>query len=119
MTLLVDSCAGRKLAAWLREKGHNVFDASDLEVDPGDEELLRLAAVERRVLVTLDKHFSALVFASEERHAGLLLLPDVRVAERLRLVARVLERHTSGLEGGAVITVRGARLRVSWPPARR
>jgi hypothetical protein len=48
----------------------------------------------------------------------LILLPDVRVEERLRLVGHVLERHGQDLESGAVITVRGLRLRVSWSPER-
>jgi len=118
LRFLVDSCAGGRLAAWLRRDGHDVFDASTLEADPGDKELLQLAAAEERVLVTLDKYFGALIFHQGTPHSGLILLPDVRVGERLRLVERVLERHGDKLESGAVITVRGGHLRVAWPPAR-
>jgi predicted nuclease of predicted toxin-antitoxin system len=118
LRFLVDSCAGGRLAAWLRQDGHDVFEASLLEADPGDKELLQLAATEERILVTLDKYFGALIFHQRTPHSGLILLPDVRVSERLRLVERVLERHGDKLESGAVITVRGGHLRVAWPPAR-
>ena len=114
MRFLVDSCAGGRLANWLREQGHDVIEASELASDPGDEGLL--AAKDRRVLVTLDKYFGALIFREESPHSGMILLPDVRVAERVRLVERVLAGHGAELESGAVVTVRGRRLRVSWPP---
>jgi predicted nuclease of predicted toxin-antitoxin system len=116
LRFLVDSCAGGRLANWLREQGHDVIEASELASDPGDEGLLELAAKDRRVLVTLDKYFSALIFREESPHSGMILLPDVRVAERVRLVERVLAAHGAELESGAVVTVRGRRLRVSWPP---
>ena len=41
---LVDCCAGRRLAEWLRNEGHDVFDAGELESDPGDATLLAQAA---------------------------------------------------------------------------
>ena len=118
MRFFVDTCAGGALAAWLRRNGHDVFEASTLDADPGDEQLLELAAKQGRVFVTLDKYFSALIFREGRPHSGLILLPDVRVEERLRLVGHVLERHGQDLESGAVITVRGLRLRVSWSPER-
>jgi predicted nuclease of predicted toxin-antitoxin system len=46
---LVDRCAGRRLADWLRSQGHDVLEASSLGADPGDRALLRLAAQEQRV----------------------------------------------------------------------
>ena len=54
MKFLVDHCAGRRLAEWLRAKGHDVFDAGE-ESDPGDRTLLERAAAEGRILVTLDR----------------------------------------------------------------
>ena len=54
MKFLVDCCAGRRLAEWLRNEGHDVFDAGEIEHDPGDAALLARAAAEGRVLITLD-----------------------------------------------------------------
>ena len=44
MRFLVDACAGRRLAQWLFERGHDVIDANGMSADPGDEALLELAA---------------------------------------------------------------------------
>ena len=52
MKFLVDCCAGRRLAEWLRNEGHDVVDAGELEHDPGDATLLGQAAAEDRVLIT-------------------------------------------------------------------
>ena len=45
---LVDHCAGRRLAEWLRGRGHDVFAAGELESNPGDQALLKFAASEPR-----------------------------------------------------------------------
>ena len=82
MKFLVDCCAGRRLAEWLRSEGYDVFDAGRLEHDPGDAALLKQAAAEGRVLVTLDNDFGELVFVGRARHAGVLRLPDLAFESR-------------------------------------
>jgi uncharacterized protein with PIN domain len=54
---LVDRCAGRRLADWLRAKGHDVIESRERGPDPGDRVLLKWAAREERVLVTIDTDF--------------------------------------------------------------
>ncbi|HVR97350.1 MAG TPA: DUF5615 family PIN-like protein [Thermoanaerobaculia bacterium] len=77
MKFLVDRCAGRRVALWLREAGYDVAEV--VGPDPGDLELLRRAAEEERVVVTLDKHFLQLVFHHAHAHRGLIRLPDVPI----------------------------------------
>jgi len=115
MKFLVDRCAGATLARWLREKGHDVREARGSDPDPGDEELLAQARAEGRVLVTLDKDFGALVFGQGASHCGLVRLPDVPAAQRIALFERLLAAHEKDLSEGAVLTVRGDRVRVSRP----
>ena len=43
MKFLVDRCAGSRLAAWLRDQGHDALDLRELGKDPGDEKVLALA----------------------------------------------------------------------------
>lgn len=85
MRFLVDRCAGRRLAAWLREQAYDVLDASDEVPDPGDLPLLRRAHDERRVLVTMDKDFGDLMFLYGAPRVGLLRLPHCPSAERIRV----------------------------------
>jgi len=113
MKFLVDRCAGATLARWLREKGHDVRDARERSPDPGDEELLAQALAEDRVLVTLDKDFGRLVFAMRKPHGGVVRLPDVPAATRIALFERLLALHEKDMSEGAVVTVRGERIRVS------
>ena len=116
MRFLIDRCAGRRLAEWLEREGHDVLEARELGPDPGDQALLARAAQERRVLVTLDKHFGQHIFLAEREHSGLVRLPDVPAPERVDLMKQVLESHSDDLAAARVVTVRGSRIRVSDPP---
>lgn len=116
MRFLTDRCAGRRLAEWLRDNGHDVVEAQTLGPDPGDRALLERAGAENRVLVTLDKDFGELIYLQRVSHAGLIRLPDVRVSQRIETVRAVIEDHGKALEERAVLTVRGGRIRISHPP---
>ena len=115
MKFLIDRCAGRRLAAWLIGQGHDVVGAWERHPDPGDQALLEWAAAEKRVMVTIDTDFGDLIFFRRKQHCGLIRLPDVPAAARIDLLEQVLQRHTAALEVGAVVTVRGGRIRVSRP----
>jgi predicted nuclease of predicted toxin-antitoxin system len=117
MRFLIDRCAGRRLADWLRSKGHDVVESRDRGPDPGDRILLQWAAEEGRVLVTIDTDFGELVFVGGMPHCGLVRLPDVIAETRIALMQQVLERHGEELQTGAIVTVRGGRIRISRPPA--
>lgn len=114
MNFLIDRCAGTRLAAWLEGNEHDVRTTGSL-IDPGDAELLRVAAAERRILVTIDSDFGTLVFLLGADHAGIIRLPDIPAAGRIALMAGLLARHCPELPG-SVVTIRGGRIRIS-PPA--
>ena len=113
MKFLVDRCAGRRLAEWLRGQGHDAIESREWGPDPGDRALLERAAVEERMLVTIDTDFGELVYVEEILHAGLVRLPDVPTERRIALMAQLLDRHQEALEMKAVITVRSGRIRIS------
>jgi predicted nuclease of predicted toxin-antitoxin system len=124
LRFLVDRCAGRRLADWLRRQGHEVLEVRALGRDPGDEALLRLAADEERIVVTIDTDFGALVHVRAQPHAGLIRLPDVPAAARIRLMAQILADHPEEVLSRAVVTVKGSRIRIAprarpTPEARR
>lgn len=112
----MDRCAGRRIAEWLREKGHDVLDSQTLGRDPGDIALLEIAVSERRVLITIDTDFGELIYVHDIPHAGLVRLPDVPAEQRIALLAAVLNGHSQALERRAIVTVRGERIRISLPP---
>ena len=113
MKFLVDRCAGRRLAEWLRGQGHDVLESRERGADPGDDVILEWAVSESRVLITMDKDFGGLVFQEQQPHSGLVRLPDVPAERRIELMTTLLEEHATALTSAAVITVRGGRVRVS------
>ena len=74
MKVLLDACVWGRAQIELRSSGHDVVWAGEWESDPGDEEILRRAAAEQRVLVTLDKDFGELAIVQQVAHHGILSL---------------------------------------------
>jgi len=115
MKFLIDRCAGRRLTDWLSSDGHDSVYSADLGPDPGDLALLQRPVSEKRILVTIDTDFGHLVYRDDEAHCGIVRLPDVRVNGRIELMRTVIERYGPQLEKGAMVTVRGEKIRVSMP----
>lgn len=115
MRFLIDRCAGRRLADWLREQGHDVVESRERGPDPGDAEILVWAEAEDRIVVTMDKDFGKLIFLQGDRHCGLIRLPDVPAKSRIELVRQILDGHPEDLTAGAIVTVRGDRIRIAGP----
>lgn len=108
MKFLVDRCAGRVVSEWLRQQGDDVLDTREWPHDPGDAELLQIAAAESRVLITIDTDFGTLIFLSQHPHAGIIRLPDVPAQSRISLIERILTAYPESELLGAVITGGGA-----------
>lgn len=66
----------------------------------------------------MDKDFGKFLFLEGQSHSGLVRLPDVLAEERIRLMDLILTNYHSELAEGAVITVRGDRIRISRPVRR-
>ena len=86
MRFLIDRCAGRLVADWLRKQGHDVVESRELGPDPGDRALLEWAANEGRILITIDTDFGQLIYTENVGHAGLIRLPDVPSRARNRFL---------------------------------
>lgn len=61
----------------------------------------------------MDKDFGKFLFLEGQPHCGLVRLPDVLAEERIRLMDHILANYSAELAEGAVITVRGDRIRIS------
>jgi predicted nuclease of predicted toxin-antitoxin system len=118
LRFLVDICAGRRLADWLRGEGHDVVEVRERGADPGDAAILRWAVQESRILVTMDKDFGTLVYRDGAEPSGMIRLPHVPASERISLLRQLLERHPAETLASSVVTVRGSRVRISRPPRR-
>lgn len=65
--------------------------------------------------MTIDQDFGALVFGYGAPHAGVIRLPDVPAGARIALMGSLLRHHGEDELMGAVVTVRGNRVRISRP----
>jgi predicted nuclease of predicted toxin-antitoxin system len=90
--ILLDTCVSGGVRTEIASAGHDVLWVGDRDQDPGDEEILAQAHVERRVLVTLDKDFGELAIVRERPHAGIVRLVGVRVGEQARVCLAVVDR---------------------------
>jgi len=101
MRFLVDECTGPAVARWLIEQHHDVISVFDEIRGEDDEEVIRIANEENRILITNDKDFGELVFRKKNQHKGVILLrlEDERGANKIAVLKKVLEKYENSLPG--------------------
>jgi predicted nuclease of predicted toxin-antitoxin system len=77
----------------LRAHGHDVTYVAETIAGATDEQVLRAAANEGRILITQDQDFGALVVRDSKPHAGIVLvrIPDNRRDEKARRIVELAE----------------------------
>jgi len=65
MKFLVDECTGPAVARWLKQQGHDVFSVYDQARGIGDDRVIEIAQIERRILITNDRGFGDKSFAND------------------------------------------------------
>jgi predicted nuclease of predicted toxin-antitoxin system len=102
----------------LRTAGHDVSLVADWDQDPGDEEILRRAHEEQRVVVTADKDFGELAVLRDLPHSGILRIVGFSARQQGPVCADVLARYESELSRSALVTAAPGRVRIRDPEAR-
>lgn len=74
MKLLLDECCDASLVANLRAEGHDVLYVAETMPSVVDEDVLRRALAEERILITEDKDFGELVYRLRLPARGIVLL---------------------------------------------
>lgn len=100
LKFLIDVSAGRGIEKYLRGEGYDTKAVRDLDPRMADEDIIRIAVSEGRMVVTMDKDFGELVYHYSTRHSGVLLLrlEDETGAEKLRVVRHIMENYSSHLK---------------------
>lgn len=114
MKFLTDVNASGAVAAWLTKAGFDVAQVSAVDTCMTDEEILRWANREQRVIVTTDKDFEEMVWREGKRHCGLLRIENLPRYQRQSLLEYVLAHHSGELEAGAVVIALETKIRVRW-----
>ena len=105
LKFLVDECVGVGTAQWLKTQG---FDAvSILEETPGipDEEVLRRAQAENRIIITSDKDFGDLIFFYKNGHCGIILLrlKDESIKNKIKTLDDLLKDYAAELKNNFIV----------------
>jgi predicted nuclease of predicted toxin-antitoxin system len=112
---LLDESAELRLAAFLRQAGHDVTSiVQDHPRSLPDEQVLEIAKAERRILITNDRDFGELSFRQQLPHAGVIYfrLPlDSTADEKITWLTRLLSDDADRLD--QFITVRSSGVRAA------
>lgn len=120
MRFLIDQNRSPRLAALLREEGHDAVHTLELGLEQAeDDELLALAAVHNRVIVSGDTDFGALLALARRRAPSVILfrarhLP--RAEDQARIILGYFDELEEDLAAGAVVVVTDDRIRVRRLP---
>jgi len=101
LKFLVDVGVGRVAEEWMCSEGYNVLTVREIDPRMQDIDILSLAVIEQRILVTMDKDFGELVYHSGQAHAGVLLLrmEEATGAEKRTAIQQILATHADKLVG--------------------
>ena len=92
--------------------GYDVIWTGDWDFDPGDEEILKTAYSENRILITQDKDFGELAIVKSQPHRGIIRLANLSTAQHSPICIDVLTRYREDLLASAIITVDSRRVRI-------
>lgn len=110
-----------RVALHLRPLGHDVTGiAVDYPASLPDDEVLAIAFLETRILITHDRDFGRLVFVEHQPHAGVILMrmgPRPRLTTTISRLTRVLTDHAHELSEFVVVTRDRIRVRREAVPS--
>jgi predicted nuclease of predicted toxin-antitoxin system len=100
LKFLVDVGVGEKVEEYLLEKRYDTKAVRSLDQSMPDQEIIRLAALEKRIVITMDKDFGELVYHSGLDHCGILLLrlEDATGSEKQQVIAKILAKYADNIK---------------------
>ncbi|MCD4746969.1 MAG: DUF5615 family PIN-like protein [Bacteroidales bacterium] len=101
MKFLVDVGVSNKVENYLQEHGYDIKTVRSIDPRMSDQEIIKLAANEGRMVITMDKDFGELVFHSLLDHCGIILLrlEDATGIEKLKIIKEILTKYSDKIKG--------------------
>lgn len=101
MEFLADEKLKVPILAELRTAGHDVLSICDVGGSPSDDQLIELADMEQRILLTNDKGFGEKLFLRQQRVPGIVVLrfKDDEAFLKARVLSKVVQQFGSQLAG--------------------
>jgi predicted nuclease of predicted toxin-antitoxin system len=100
LKFLVDVGVGKKIEQYLKDEGYDTKAVRDIDPRMKDEDIIRIAASEDRMVITMDKDFGELVYHSLLQHSGVLLLrlENATALEKLQVVRNILLTYSDQIK---------------------
>jgi predicted nuclease of predicted toxin-antitoxin system len=118
--LLLDANLSPRVVRLLKEAGHDAIHVADIGLlTAADPEILQAATKEKRILLTADSDFGALLSLGSLASPSVLLLRSadhLSPNEQAELIAANLPQIAEDLEKGAIVSLTRDRLRVRELP---
>ncbi len=117
LRFLADESCDFAVVRALRAKGYEVLAVSEVTQRSADRELMEQAAHEQRILLTEDKDFGWLVFASQTESAGVILIryPGNARHTLAKTVENVVHEQGENLRN-AFIVIQPGHIRINRMP---
>jgi predicted nuclease of predicted toxin-antitoxin system len=119
MKFLFDQSADFRLIPHISHLGHDV-QAISRNYPHGlpDDDVLKIARKERRILVVADRDFGELIFQQEQIHSGVIFfrLPGASLQTKIEHLNIVLDDYADKLELGEFLVVTPGQIRVAGRP---
>lgn len=114
MNLLADEGIDRQIVDSLREAGHDVLYAAEMEPGVSDEAVLELANENGATLLTSDKDFGELVFRQRHVSSGVVLirLSGLSTESKARIVVSAIAEHGDELSPDTFTVVTPGAIRI-------
>jgi len=111
--ILMDVGVGKLSEERLIQRGYDVLAVREINPGMSDDEILEIAAKEKRLVITMDKDFGELVYKHKAAFAGVLLLrlENATGPEKVQVIEQIFSRHEDKLFGSFSVYKNG-RLRI-------
>ena len=103
LKFLVDECTGILVSQKLKELKYDSVSVIECMKGAEDEEILRLAVKERRVIITNDKDFGRLAGFFKPPGIILLRLKDESIVNKVRIVSLVVTSYGDAILGNILV----------------
>ncbi len=111
---LVDIGVSKKVEEWLVMNGYDMKAIRNINPRMHDDDILKIAVSENRMVITMDKDFGELVYNSGLAHSGVLLLrlEGARSDEKVKTIKKILTEYPDRLLNNFCVFQNG-KLRIS------
>ena len=101
LKFLVDVGVSKQVEKYLQEQGYDTKTVRAIDLRMLDRDIVRMAASECRMVITMDKDFGELVYHSAMKHCGVLLLrlEAATGSEKMKVVSDILRNHSDRIKG--------------------